>query len=529
MTANEFAEVVRSRSGRLRADDLVLNLGDRQIHGTGMLIVSADRIVVEMTLATGEQVPPSRSGAFTNSDCWKLTGTIEHHLDFRCDYTGPGGGRRSFNDRATLILGVHPLELIPAGWDAMSTEERRRERARLIKRSKGGVEPKIEEVETSATPAGSTRFHAVLMGYSVPFLACQATETIEKSPFFGERNSSSADTFLGQAGDFNFALIKETGGNLHVHLRSKEGFVSKDCDSDWNEFYALMNALAFLQGVHAWPYRIEYWRGGRKITDRLTAARELHGTIHTPFGLMDAPFSDALHKAMEFFRKEGDLSQDTQQILFLLREAGNTGDVTALAICALFESLVGLLFKELNLEPQALRDNQSLVVFEQAKQDALARTNGQVVPLVSELLKQAGETATAGDTAVGSNLLDGARKRLGAKLDGERLAEAEGYSRLYRAIQSAAVFTTREMFQAVVKHFGLKWDGDMEEILRTWKGARNPLAHRMGRGERSEAELKAAMIEESQIAGAINILVLKLTGYSGPAFLSVVEEKILQI
>jgi hypothetical protein len=51
MTANAFAEIVRSHSGRLRADDLVLNVGGQLVNGTGMLIVSEDKIVEEMSLA----------------------------------------------------------------------------------------------------------------------------------------------------------------------------------------------------------------------------------------------------------------------------------------------------------------------------------------------------------------------------------------------------------------------------------------------------------------------------------------------
>jgi hypothetical protein len=86
-----------------------------------------------------------------------------------------------------------------------------------------------------------------------------------------------------------------------------------------------------------------------------------------------------------------------------------------------------------------------------------------------------------------------------------------------------------QMFQTIVNHFGLKWQDDMDNIFKTWKRARHPLVHSKARAEISEDEQKAAVLNESRIAGAINILLLKLFGYSGHMRHSTFEDGYRQI
>src|SRR5207248_2955956 len=100
-----------------------------------------------------------------------------------------------------------------------------------------------------------------------------------------------------------------------------------------------------------------------------------------------------------FFESSSVLSKEVAQILFLFREAADCesvhGDVTVLATCVLFESLVNQLFEQLKLDKAAM----------------------------------------------------------------------------------AQRFSIRQKCQAVVKHFGLQWEGDMEAVFLTWRAARNPLVH----------------------------------------------------
>jgi hypothetical protein len=65
-------------------------------------------------------------------------------------------------------------------------------------------------------------------------------------------------------------------------------------------------------------------------------------------------FQDVIKKATSFFETKNKLNEEVAGILFLLREAADYqnvhGEITLIALCVLFESLVNQLFKELNLE-----------------------------------------------------------------------------------------------------------------------------------------------------------------------------------
>jgi hypothetical protein len=158
----------------------------------------------------------------------------------------------------------------------------------------------------------------------------------------------------------------------------------------------------------------------------------------------------------------------------LFREADESlhTEITTITLCVLFENLVRLLFKELRLRESATEG--VVQEFEQAKAEITAH--------ISQL---------------------GATKK------------GQAYSRIHNIVRSAHLFTTQQMFQALIQHFHLKWEGDMDGLFQTWKRARNPLVHEKSRSEQSEAEIKESMVNESRIAGAINILLLKLFGYSG--------------
>ena len=182
------------------------------------------------------------------------------------------------------------------------------------------------------------------------------------------------------------------------------------------------------------------------------------------------------------------MSKEVSEILFLFREAdeGVHSEITTIALCSLFENLVRLIFRELNLKEKAA-GSSDLKLFEEAKSEIADQINQQIT------------------------------------------AKGEGYRRLYNIVRSAQPFSIEQMFQAVVNHFGLKWQDDMEIVFNTWKSARNPIVHDKMRANISEDELKEATINESRIAGAINILLLKLFGYSGWMRSSTFEDKYREI
>jgi len=105
----------------------------------------------------------------------------------------------------------------------------------------------------------------------------------------------------------------------------------------------------------------------------------------------------------------------------------------------------------------------------------------------------------------------------------------EGQFRLLNIVQGAEPYTVKSKLRAIVDHFGLKWESDMELIFNVWKRFRNPVIHYGKYASRSEDEIKATTIAESQIAGGINILSLKLFGYSGYMQSSVFEDAFRQV
>jgi len=126
MTADEFVKIVRKGSDKLRVDDVVFNTGSEEFHGKGLIRISRESIDVDLTINKGEKVPEVKTGIYTKRDYWKLTGIIEDQLQFKCDYVGPAGySSKSWPSEITkCTFDLHPIDLIPSGWDAMSRQER---------------------------------------------------------------------------------------------------------------------------------------------------------------------------------------------------------------------------------------------------------------------------------------------------------------------------------------------------------------------------------------------------------------------
>jgi hypothetical protein len=92
-------------------------------------------------------------------------------------------------------------------------------------------------------------------------------------------------------------------------------------------------------------------------------------------------------------------------------------------------------------------------------------------------------------------------------------------------VQAAAPVNLRAKFDAVTEHLGLASIEGWGEIYKLWSGNRNPICHRMAAGDDSEEDIKADLVAESRIAGAINCIILKILGYSGIVQLSCFEQK----
>ncbi|MCX6900282.1 MAG: hypothetical protein NT105_16495 [Verrucomicrobia bacterium] len=511
MNADEFVEVVRKGSDKLRVDEIVLNVGERELHGKGMLLIAGGKMELAMTISSDEEPPELKAGIYTRKDFWKLRGVIEDHLEFKCDSAGPhpfgwklAGGRKTFSAK----LNLHPIELIPDAFESMSSGERA---ALFHQLPASDAAPEADQSHATTSepmvpaPAGFVKFEALLADYPLFLPACESgTKTTVTNPFLGETEAANLDTLCGEIEGFDFGLVKdEKTKSLRVVLRSKEGYKSSGEEEDWKRFHGFLQALAFIHGVHAWPFRTEYWRDGRKTLDRVTTVQRLARTPHYPFterlaanaraGNVQWDFRDVIKKVAAFFQSESELSKEVAQILFLFREAGDEGvhsEVGIIALCALFENLVRLLYRVLDLEEKVGAENPDVKAFKEAKDE------------LEEYI---------------------------AWWIAENPTNKSGYARLKGIVHGANPLDTQEVFKAVTQRLGLKWENEMESVFRTWKRNRNPLFHEKTRGDTSEDELKQSMIDESRIAGAINVVLMKLFEYSGPIRTSSFEDAYRQI
>jgi hypothetical protein len=491
MKPEEFVAMVRSNPDKLRVDRIVVQADERDFQGKGMLKITEENIELQMTLDPGEKAPESRSGVFTKKDCWKLRGVIEDQIEFRCDYVGPGGSQSSFHQltpdgsydvTSRIRFDLHPIDLIPNRLDALTTSERRKlfgQREQEPDSNQGKIEP-VEKP---------------MSGPKVNFIA-----KLREYPAFILKGGPE---LKGEMTGYDFTLKKDaTNGDVSVELNSKEDYGPPNEADDWRKFQALMDALAFVHGSHAWPYRIEYWRDGRKITDRVTSAKPLPRTHHSPFsealafnartGNLNWDYAGTIKTVAAFFDQDSILRNEVASILFLFREADHRvhSEITILAMCTLFENLVQLLFKELKLKEKAIAENPNLALFEESR----AELDQFLAKRVQELREK-----------------------------------GAGYERLRNILRSAALFSMREKLQAIVTHFGLKWENDIETVFNTWKTPRNQLVHDASRSGLTEDQIKESILNESRIAGGINILLLKLFGYNGVMRTSVFEEKYRQV
>jgi hypothetical protein len=243
-------------------------------------------------------------------------------------------------------------------------------------------------------------------------------------------------------------------------------------------------------------FAADYGSTERAINQLVRLDTETPRSSHAPFnerlsylaltGQKQWKLHDCLEKAYLFFAAESQLRDEVERVLYLLREASASGvahSITLLTVCSLFESLVRAIYKH-RVAPSRSTETQA---FDAVKE------------LVCAELKKRAEA-------------------------GDRLS----YERLAAILRNAEPVNIRGEFQAVVEHLRLKPDY-WEDIFAVWTASRNPASHRITENDESEEASHTALKAESKIAGAINVMVLTLIGYSGPAIGSAYEEIDVQI
>lgn len=471
MNADEFAKAVRSGDARLRVDRVVVTAGTTKFRGAGLLRISKGEMHLDVTLSGTAKAPDEKRTVWNEADFWKLRGVIEHFLPFAATHVSPAERRMSGRTSA-VTLNFSTLELV----GTRPSAKERKEMLRLLDE----LQLRHKEAPAPATPPAPARrrerkiavarFEAVLVDCK-SLADNTVTHTVRRNAFLGKTTGWKADTFVARGSDCDVALIQRDG-DLHIHFRSKGRYHSRSTTEDFQRFQAVLDAIGFTHGFNPWPYRLQQWRSGILKQDRLTAPARLPKTVHAPFdrtlGHSSAP--PPIHLVARFFARRSTLSRKISEFLFIFRQAGEERvhlPVRTLAFCSLFEGLVHLLFNELKLEKKLRKARPDFDAF-------LTERDRLVATLATK--------GKAGDLA---------SKRLAGLL-----AHAEAVR-------------VKDKFYALCEAFGLE-ASRMKPHYEAWYAERNPLMHGTWH-DHDENDF----VHQARIAGAINILLLKLMGYSG--------------
>jgi hypothetical protein len=466
MTADQFVTAIRKGDEKFRVSKITLKAEGQIIRGQGSLSVVGDDFKIDLEVAQRYNVPEPQRELWKPADAWKISGLIEGALKFTSDWVSPQGHSRSwvFGRKSGFIqhLRLDRINLVPMGFDALSEAKR----ARILQR------PRVKRAKYP-----DVEFHAVLFDCEPVFLNA-GTDTKVRNDFLGAYSGGSAlDTFLDRGREYDFALIKKDG-DTHIHFRSKSQFHSVSEQDDRRRFQALLMGVGFTHGFQPWPYRIQFWRGGRKVTDQFRPPYKLTRTRYAPFD-KGIGFQRNLHRkgaqnsvvrlAAEFFGKQTTLSQEVSRLLFLFRETGSASfRVKTLALCSLFEGAVNLIFDGLRLEDEFRRSDPQF---------------DEYLQLRSRLVRRL--------------------RRIAANRKSQALGRIAG------SIGAGREFRVQDKFKAICRHFGLSYDGEMSKHYEAWNRKRNPFMH--GNWKEEDTDFS----DQSLIAGAINIIVLKGMGFSG--------------
>jgi len=498
MKKQDYLRVVRRHGGQFRADNIVISTETGELHAKGVVEVAKGRFNIRVTLTDPDPPPEVPQGIKTRKDFWTVQGVIEDEIPFSVRVL-PSGSAQHYTSgqprRSLLEFSPNRMELEATGVDCLTSQEI------YEMYFQGNRQAVVVEAATSTVDAldgqGATRsasvpvtFHAVLPDFEL-IAYNGGTETTTKNEFLGESTSSKADTFHGGLLGWKYGLIQRDG-DLHVHFISESQHRSLGEEHDRRFFHAFLQALAFTHGRHAWPFSVEHRRDCKLVTDRIQLHEDVADSPHAAYSVamefknptqkLFGTFGDLLEKAYTFFSSDSRLARESEKLLFFLREATARGipkRIALLSLCSLLESLVRVIYEE------------------------------EIAP------KKAAETAE----------FQKVKEQTCEELD----KKSQHHQRLSAILTNADSVNIRMRFEAVVEHLGLKPQKRWRELYGLWSKFRNPLSHRISKGDESEESMKDDWIAESRIAGAINCMILKLMNYSGYARLSAYEDTYGQI
>ena len=498
MNRKQFIERVRSGSASFRVDDVSIRFPGTEISGDGTLDLTDRGFELHLRLTENAIRPEHKGGVLTQADTGVMRGLIDHDLRFEAKNVFPSFHYSTHNGRTAMRYRIDAIELAPVGVDAQTYDQIQRSLAQL---ESAEAESDADEGISSEkeSHASNVTFSGLLLGFKL--IARNAgTKITEENPFFGESTSITQDTQCGDLSQkWEYGLIKR-GEDIEFQLRLKDGAKSIDPSDDLKALQALMEAIAFIHGQHAWPFTLEFRRDHKLITDRVRPPKVALSSVHRPFneriwfnsvvGNVQWNFNTALGKAFSFLSAPNELTAEVTRLLFLIREAagGETHTtITNIAMCSLLDSAVNLVFEQ----KIRRRETEMTDAFDRARSTLLAFLHGQSM-----------EANSLKDPAWG---------------------------RFKAIIKNAEVYAAREKFRLVGQYLGLQWEGDWQEVFRFWQRWRPRLVHRGSGGNDSADSITNEFNIGSRVVGAIHVLVLKLMDYEGLMVDSTFEDKVRTI
>jgi hypothetical protein len=473
MNFQEVAEHFREGDRPLGVGQVIIITNEGDFSGRGSICASDGRLELAVIL-DGDGDLPRVGRSNTRDQFWKIGCIIEEHVPV---WTVGMPHKRVTNNALFSTRGaifdldrVHHLT-VPVDEHGL----------------KEAVMTAARDANSGGDPHEQADGFARLVNYKLLWRNSYSQRVYEND-FLGQSSSTLRDTLLGAFDEFEYALV-ERDEDCEVHLRLKKGAVTSPCVFR-NTFSALLRAVAFVHGQHAWPQWERVKTDSRVVHEFASAPRSVPKTIHTLLTATacanHADVTSLIEKAVRSFLRTDDFSKSLEHYIFVAREASASEtplQVGTLSLCATFEGLVELLHRRF-----CERESSPLV--------------GEFRESCASLLRQIQEQR--------------------ARAASEQKSVA-AWERLAGIVSSAHPLRTSDCYRELVKHFQLPWQDKMAMALDSWKSQRHRLAHG---ATQDDAKLED-LFHNSRIAGGINVLIGAALGYSGLAVLSQIEDQYL--
>lgn len=479
--AAKFLSAVRKPRRKVMLAELRAETPVGGITGTGSIVLTKGRYRIKWRLPDDEKTEDlhalikaefGRTRTYTKEDCWQMNAITEDGLCLEFEVFPPATWNASNHQLISLNLQASRLKVIKA---KVNPEEEAAFVARV--QALGFDWPGSDE---SDIPPKEALHHAVLVGVKTPLRRQRATTTTVTNDFLGEAGSGwKCDTWMLEKDGMTFALIQKKK-KLHAYLR----FKNPECSEVEQEarFTAFLNAIAFTHGCRPWPLVREVCHDLRVVKCELFPDERLSQTSAAPMSdrlmAFHSESESMIMKAFDFYRSGSPLIKRYKRLHALLCEAheGSTiRETDLLALCTVFEGLIGCLFDHHHLKSPT-------------QQSARADEFSAAKLVVSDWLNA-------------------------KHLESNDPTDCP-WSRLIGYIEKCDFVSAQEKIRAVSDLHGIPWDGDMKDVFRMWRKQRNPLAHGSGRDENPKG-LREMFPAWSRITGAINRLMLAEMGYTG--------------